>query len=211
MNELFKNIPTKEQEKIINNLKTTTYKYEKNILIPKDTLTTTSLCIINEGTININKIEYNGNIQTINIETKNNIFSPYFTPLLEDDYEIFTETPSTITIIELFDILQNDSKNKYYQQLLKNILNIFSNKMLEINKRMEIISNKTIRNKLLAYLKYQTKKYNSTTIYLPFSYTVLANYLSVDRSAMNRELKHLKEEKLIETKGKKIKINFYIN
>lgn len=211
MNELFKNIPIKEQEKILNNLKTTTHTYEKNTIISKDILTKTSLCIINEGTININKIEYNGNIQTINIEYKDNIFSPYFTPILEDDYEINTETNSTITIIELFEILQNDSKNKYYQQLLKNILNIFSNKMLEINKRMEIISNKTIRNKLLAYFKYQTKKYNSTTIYLPFNYTVLANYLSVDRSSMNRELKHLKEEKLIETKGKKIKINFYIN
>lgn len=211
MNELFKNITEKEQEKILNNIKSYTYNFNKNTIIPKDIINNNSICIIIQGTININKLEYNGNNQTIDILTTNNIFSPYFTPIQEDDYYLQTEEQTKITIINLETILNNELNNKYYHQLLKNIINIFSNKMLDINKRLEIISNKTIRNKLLSYFKQQAKKYNSTTIYLPFSYTNLANYLCIDRSAMNRELKHLKEEKQIEIKGKKIKINFYIN
>ena len=40
------------------------------------------------------------------------------------------------------------------------------------------------------------------------SFTELANYLSVDRSAMSREIKYLKEEGFIETNGKRIKLNY---
>ena len=82
--------------------------------------------------------------------------------------------------------------------------------MININNRMEIMSNKTIRNKLLTFFKQQSKKYNSNIIYLPFNFTSLSNYLCVDRSAMNRELKHLKDENLIEIKGRRIKLNYYL-
>ena len=44
----------------------------------------------------------------------------------------------------------------------------------------------------------------SRTIYLPFSYTDLADYLSVDRSAMSRELKSLEDDNFITRNGKKI-------
>ena len=48
----------------------------------------------------------------------------------------------------------------------------------------------------------------SKYILLPFTLTDLADYLSIDRSAMMRELKNLKEEGLIETKGKRIHLNY---
>ena len=48
----------------------------------------------------------------------------------------------------------------------------------------------------------------SKIIYLPFSFTDLADYLAVNRSAMSREISNLKEEGLIEVNGKKIKLLF---
>ena len=77
------------------------------------------------------------------------------------------------------------------------------------NNRIEILTNKTIRNKLLVYFKQISKKNKSKIIYLPYNYTDLADYLGVDRSAMYRELKNLKEEGLIELKNKKITLNLY--
>ena len=47
-------------------------------------------------------------------------------------------------------------------------------------------------------------------IYLPFNHSDLADYLAINRSAMARELKNLKDEGLIEIKGKKIKLLYYI-
>jgi predicted transcriptional regulator len=48
----------------------------------------------------------------------------------------------------------------------------------------------------------------SKTFTIPFSLTDLADYLSVDRSAMMREISHLKEEGFIEKKGKQFKLLF---
>ena len=53
------------------------------------------------------------------------------------------------------------------------------------------------------------KKNNSRIIYLPYTFIDLADYLGVDRSAMYRELKNLKEEGLITITNKKIILNFY--
>ena len=54
-----------------------------------------------------------------------------------------------------------------------------------------------------------SKKNNSRIIYLPYTFIDLADYLGVDRSAMYRELKNLKEEGLITITNKKIILNFY--
>ena len=81
-----------------------------------------------------------------------------------------------------------------------------SNKIQKNNERIEILTNKTTRDKLLTYFKMNSNEGNNRTIYLPFSLTDLADYLSVNRSAMSRELKYLKDEGFIEIKGRKIKL-----
>ena len=70
--------------------------------------------------------------------------------------------------------------------------------------RIEILTKKTIRSKLLEYFNLQSKKNGSKYIYLPFNFSGLATYLAVDRSAMTRELSYLKEEGFIAVKEKKI-------
>ena len=59
------------------------------------------------------------------------------------------------------------------------------------------------------FFKQISKKNKSKIIYLPYNYTDLADYLAIDRSAMYRELKNLKEEGLIEIKDKRITLNLY--
>ena len=81
-------------------------------------------------------------------------------------------------------------------------------KIQENNERIEILTNKTIRDKLLAYFRNNTKNSNNRIVYLPFTLTDLADYLAVNRSAMSRELKNLKDEGFIEIKNKKIKLLF---
>ena len=49
-----------------------------------------------------------------------------------------------------------------------------------------------------------SKKHGSKHIYLPFTFTALADYLAIDRTAMSRELKNLKDEGFIEIKNKRI-------
>ena len=53
-----------------------------------------------------------------------------------------------------------------------------------------------------------SKKKLSKTFTIPLTYTDLADYLGIDRSAMQRELKNLKEDELISTTNKKITLNY---
>ena len=68
--------------------------------------------------------------------------------------------------------------------------------------------NSVIRHQFDSYFNLLVKGKSSRTFHLPFTYTELADYLSVDRSAMMRELKNLKEEGFITTTGRKIKLNY---
>ena len=79
---------------------------------------------------------------------------------------------------------------------------------IQQNKRIEILSKRTIREKLLSYFTLLSGKGFNKTITLPFSLTNLADYLSVDRSAMMRELKTLSDEGFISKNGKIITLLF---
>lgn len=211
MYNLFENITENEKNELLKQLNSFSYKFNKNEIIPKDIYFKKSIGIITEGSINIIKINYNETETIIDIITQNDILSTMNYNILDEDYELTTNEETNILIIDFDKILECKVDTNTYNQFLKNILNIFSNKLLDSNNHIEVLTNRTIRNKLLTYFRQLSKKNGSNIIYLPFNYTSLANYLGVDRSSMNRELKNLKEENLIETKGTRIKLNYYIH
>ena len=63
---------------------------------------------------------------------------------------------------------------------------------------MDYLSRRTIREKLISYLSEEAKKQNSPRITIPFNRQQLADYLSVDRSAMSSELGRMRDEGLLE-------------
>ena len=74
--------------------------------------------------------------------------------------------------------------------------------------RIEVLSKRTIRDKLRAYFTIISARNMSKSFKIPFSLTDLADYLSVDRSAMMRELKSLKEDGFIEKSGNRITLMY---
>ena len=93
---------------------------------------------------------------------------------------------------------------KHSNTFFRNIFDIINTKIKEKNTRIKILEKKQIREKLLEYFELKYSETNSRFIYLPFTLKDLADYIAVNRSAMFRELKNLKEEKFIAVKGKRI-------
>lgn len=62
---------------------------------------------------------------------------------------------------------------------------------------MEYISKKTIKEKLLAYLSSEAMKAGSPTFNIPFNRQELADFLSVDRSALSSEISRLQKKGII--------------
>lgn len=209
MDELFYGITNKEKEKILQFLEANTLSFKKNMTILGSVKQENIIGIILEGYIQIIKTDYNGNRTIMEELFENDIFGSLISSIKNNEYSIITKEDSKLIIIYFDEIVNNDLNYNYFNQFLKNLLKIITKKINNNNDRMEILTNKTIRNKLLVYFRIMSKKNNSKVIYLPYNYTDLADYLAIDRSAMYRELKNLKEEGLIEIKNKRITLNTY--
>lgn len=205
MKNLFKNISPKNKEKLLKKLEANTLHFKENTVIFKTIKKEDIFGIILEGCIQIIKIDYNGNKTIVDELEKDDIFGTQISSLNNDEYDIVTKENTKIIIIEYNRIININENNKdYYNIFLKNLLEIIINKIIEKNERIEILTRKTIRNKLLEYFRILSKKNGTKKLYLPFSFTDLADYLAVDRCAMTRELKNLKDEGFIEIKQKRI-------
>ena len=78
------------------------------------------------------------------------------------------------------------------------MVHIIADKNRELIHKIEVISKRTIREKLLSYLSSQAQTQNSHYFEIPLGRTELAEYLCVDRSALTRELAKMREEGLID-------------
>lgn len=161
--------------------------------------------IILDGFAQILNIEYNGNeIITENLY-KNSIFGSNISLTNSENYQIIARQETTVLVID-YDKLINPKNlvHNYFNIFFRNLFDIINIKFKEKNERIKVLEKKQIREKLLEYFEMEHKKSRLKYIYIPFSFKDLADYLAVNRSAMFRELKHLKEEKLIEVKDRRI-------
>lgn len=198
MNDLFYNISYKEQAKLLKLFESYARVYPKNSYISIN-IRENTIGFIAKGSLEVIKTDYNGNQKLTDNLNENDIFLSY---LYNDEYSIIAKDDVEILFIDYESILLLNNNSNYFIQFLKNLLNIFSLLIEEKNKHIEILSKKSIRDKLLEYFNITSN--HKKTIYLPYSYTFLADYLSIDRTAMTRELKNLKDEGFISTKGRKI-------
>jgi CRP-like cAMP-binding protein len=209
MTKIFDEISTTNQRKLLNLLKAHifTFKSDKTIL---STIKHESIIgIVLEGHIQVIYNNYSGDKIIIENLKEKDTFGTMLIPIASDDYEVITLKDTKIAIIDYENIFNNSFYNySYYGQFMNNLINIMKNELNQKNERIELLSKKTIRNKLLEYFKIKTENRITKNIYLPFTFIELAAYLGVDRSAMHRELKHLQEEGLIEIKNKKITLKY---
>ena len=87
---------------------------------------------------------------------------------------------------------------RFHHQLIENMVHIIANKNRDLMRKVEVVSKRTIREKLLAYLSIQAQIQQSRYFEIPLGRVELAEYLCVDRSALTRELAKMKEDGLID-------------
>ena len=210
MKNLFENISLKNKEKLFKIFRASTVKFTKGINIIDYMDRTNSIGIIDTGSIDIIQTDYDGNETLIDELKENDIFgSTIYSIVLSDECSIITKENTIVTFIDYREIENTEFiKSDFYITFVQNLLAIIFEQMSIKSKRIDILTKKTIRNKLLTYFKQLSKEQGSKSITLPFSLSHLARFISVDRSAMIRELKYLKEEGMIDQKAKKIRLYY---
>lgn len=85
-----------------------------------------------------------------------------------------------------------------HSQLVVALLGLIAQKNMQLNQKLEIVMQRTTREKLLAFLRTRSMKEGSMHFSIPFDRQGLADYLGVERSAMSTELNKLKREGAID-------------
>ncbi len=204
MADIFANISEKNKCKLLKILEANTHTFRKNEDITGKLKNENLIGIILSGVVEIIREDYDGNRTLIEELEAGDIFSSKFSSIENVDHTMVVIDEATVILIGYNEIINCDLDKDYYIQFMKNLLAIFMEKLQEKNEHLEILSRRSIRNKLLEYFRVMSKKHGSRFVYLPFNFTDLADYLVIDRCAMSRELKYLKEEGFIEVKGKRI-------
>lgn len=201
----FENISDLEIKKLFILLKSHIYTFNKNQEILSTIKDENIICIMLEGHAHIVNIDYNGDETLIDDLVENSVFGSNISNLDSNECQIISLIPSKILVINYNELInQNYVFYKYYNIFINNLFNIIHSKIKEKNMRIRILTEKTIRNKLLAYFESEYKKKRSKKIQISNSFKGLADYLSVNRSAMFRELKYLKEENFIKIDNRQI-------
>lgn len=128
-----------------------------------------------------------------------------FAGSVNDSVQVVARTTCEVLFIDYGHIFKRCERAcTHHSILVQNMLRLISDKAQKLSERVDVLSRRSIREKLLCYFRHLADKADSNRITLPFSFSTLADYIATDRSAMMRELKRLREEELIATDGRVI-------
>lgn len=179
-------------------------EYKKNDLILNENIKLEYFGIITEGKIAISNFDHFGNRNILNVFEKGETFAEALVALeINIPHEVISLTNSSILWIEYKSL----SKSNQYSKILNNLLNIIATKNLILNKKLQILSKRTTREKILEYLSNQKKILSpDNKIEINLNRNEMADYLALDRSNLSRELSKLKKEGIIDFEKNKFKL-----
>ncbi len=154
--------------------------------------------IVLSGSVKIIKEDINGNQTILANIFPSELFAEAFAcaGVFHSPVSIIANEKSEILFFDYRKVITTCKRScSYHQMLTENMLKIVAQKNLLLNQKIDIISKRTLREKILAYLEYAGKGLNSFTI--PLNREELASYLCADRSAVSNELSKMQKDNII--------------
>ena len=201
-------IKSLSDDDILTKLKNGKFKvtsYKKSSVVHFDGETCIKLEIILSGKVVVDRIDESGNLLTISAFYKDDILggnllfskSPYYPMTVE------THTDSELLEIDkkLLFMLLSENVN-----FLKIFLELISDNAMMLGDKIKHYVSKTIRQSLLNYFDYESKKQNTNIIKLNITKKALAEKIGVSRTSISRELAKMKAEALIDYSKNQIKL-----
>lgn len=201
-NDFIKNItlfkPLSE-EIIITNLNNRKFKlvsYNKNSVIHFDGEPCNKLEIILTGKVVIERIDKSGNLLTISEFFSNDILGGNLLFSKNPSYQmtVSTQLPTTVLEISRDVLFELFCSNPVF---LRRYLEFISDNAFILGDKIKYHINKTIRENIMNYLKYESKRQDSNHIKLNITKKALAEKFGVQRTSLSRELAKMKKDGLI--------------
>jgi len=158
--------------------------------------------IVLSGTAQIMRIDYYGSRSILSEIGPSEVFGEAFAcaEVQAVPVTVVANEPCEVMLIDCSHILHTCSNHcGFHERLIFNLMKDLAEKTILFHQKIEIISKRSTREKLMTYLLLQAKKAGSDSFLIPFDRQELADYLEVDRSGLSAEISKLRKEGILES------------
>ena len=188
---LFQGATPEETEQMLSCLKAGKRKYKKEEMIYRVGEVVSCIGIVLSGSVLIENDDIWGNRSVLERAGEGEIFAETYASIPDQKMlvNVIAAEDTEILFLNVGKMLHLCSNSCiFHNELIKNLLQVSAQKNLALSRRIFNTSSKSIRGRLLSYLSNQAVLCNSKEFDIPFNRQQLADYLSVDRSALSKEL-----------------------
>ncbi|MBQ2445699.1 MAG: Crp/Fnr family transcriptional regulator [Oscillospiraceae bacterium] len=179
-------------------------RYEKGQYILRRGETVGDMLLLAEGKLYVQKEDFWGNRSILGEILPGELYGEAYAvnrtePLLHD---VIAMEDSTVLFFDVTKTLTTCSTAcRFHTLVIQNLFLSISNRNRLLEQKLDHMSMRTTREKLLSYLTAEAARQGSSSFTIPYNRQQLADYLSVDRSAMSNELSKMRKEGLLELRG----------
>ncbi|WP_162473885.1 Crp/Fnr family transcriptional regulator [endosymbiont 'TC1' of Trimyema compressum] len=207
--DLFKGFSNQDIEAILIDNQTYLKTFTKNSTIAVGDAPCESVGILIEGQVQIIKESASGNLSILRSLHQGDIFGEMaiFSANKKWPASVQSKTDSTVLFINIKAFFTEEKPLTFLREkLIYNMLSILSNRALYLNKRLNYLFLKTIREKIALYLLEEYNKNNTALFVASMNRNTLAEFLNITKPSLSRELGNLKAEGILDYSGNSFKI-----
>ena len=209
MSRLFSGVDENDIEAMLSCLGTCKQSYKKGEYVFQQGDHIDKIAVLAEGELHIQRDDYWGKRSLLSTVLVGEMFGEaHMAP--ESEPAIFDLVAATDSVVIFFDpkkvITTCSSACRFHTMVVQNLFYAFAEKNHSLVQKLGHISQHSTREKLISYLSEQARRQNSGSFTVPFNRQQLADFLSVDRSAMSNELCKLRDEGLLEFRKNRFRL-----
>lgn len=198
---LFAGIPKEDFEKMLNCIGSYVKTYNKGEFISLTNEPVKQVGIVLNGTVHMIKEDLWGNKTILSFIKETDLFGETFVCGNKNvSIVTFLAAAKTKILFLPFNRVMHSCTLActFHHRLIENMVTLIANKNVQLMEKLDILSKKTLREKIMTYLSGQAQLTNRKYFEIPIGRIELANYLCADRSSLTRELCNMKADGFID-------------
>ena len=207
---LFSGMKESEIKAILGCLTVQIKEYEKGSTIFQVGDPISEIGIVATGSVHIIREDYCGNRDLMARVGEGEVFGETYACIPHTTIPIYVIAAerAEILFLKVQKILITCSSScEFHNRLVRNMLTVLAEKNLEMTNKIDIVTKRTTRSKLMTYLSKQAEQNHMSEFQIPLTRQQLADYLGVDRSAMTVELQKMEQDGWIEFTKNRFRLN----
>ncbi len=175
-------------------------EFGRDVTIIEEGDRTDELGIVLKGRVHITRHDFWGNRSLVaDVAVGGSFCEALACTSLPSEVNVVTAEQSTILFLNIHKIVTTCAHGcAFHHTLIENMVRLLSVRNLDLMKKIDHLTKRSTRDKLLSYLNSESKRQQNRTFTIPFDRQQLADYLSVERSAMSTELSRMRADGLVE-------------